>query len=489
MATLEQYFEKYRNQIIGNDASFVSPYGLKEIAYCDWIASGRLYAPIENILLKKFAPYVANTHTETSATGVYMTKSYHEAKHIIKHHVNANDDDVLISYGSGMTAVVNKFQRILGLRIPEVFKHQVTIAPQNRPVVFVSHMEHHSNQTSWIETICEVVKIEPNADGNIDINNLYSLLEQYKYRSVKIAAISACSNVTGIITPYHKVASVMHEYGGLCFVDFACSAPYVDINMHPKEATESLDAIYFSPHKFLGGPGTCGVLIFNKNLYKNAIPDNPGGGTVKWTNAWNGREYLDNIEDREDGGTPPFLQTIKTALAIKLKEAIGVANITAREHEIQEKAFKVLRNIHNLKIMGDTADKRIGVVSFYIEQMHYNLTVKLLNDKYGIQVRGGCFCAGTYGHYLFNISQENSDAITQELTLGIMCNKPGWIRLSLHPTISETQLDYVLNAITELAATFKTLEKDYTYDANTNEYYYNEKIVELDIASLFEMPV
>jgi selenocysteine lyase/cysteine desulfurase len=486
---LENYFEKYRNNIVGNETTFVSPYGIKKIIYCDWIASGRIYNPIENILLNKFAPYCANTHTETSATGVYMTKSYHAAKEIIKKHVNASKDDVLISYGSGMTAVVNKFQRILGMRIPEQYRSQVNIAPEDRPIVFVSHMEHHSNQTSWIETICEVVQIEPNADGNIDINNLYSLLEQYKTRKIKIAAISACSNVTGIITPYHKVASVMHEYGGLCFVDFACSAPYVNIDMHPANESESLDAIYFSPHKFLGGPGTCGILVFNKNLYKNAVPDNPGGGTVKWTNAWNGRAYLDNIEEREDGGTPPFLQTIKTALAIKLKEEMTVEKIEEREKEIQEKAFSTLRKIHNIKIMGDTNDERIGVVSFYIEQLHYNLTVKLLNDKYGIQVRGGCFCAGTYGHYLFNIDLENSNAITSEINEGIMCNKPGWIRLSLHPTISETQLDYVLNAIVELSQNFKEWQKDYTYNENTNEFYYNEKIVEWDVNALFEMPV
>ena len=331
---LEVYFQQFRDNIIGIDQEFLSPYGTKKIIYTDWTASGRLYRPIEEKISNQFGPFVANTHTETTFSGTAMTLSYHKARNIIKNHVNADKNDVLITDGTGMTGVVNKFQRILGLRIPENFKEFTKIPKQLKPIVFISHMEHHSNQTSWLETIADVVVIPSCNEGLFSLKNLADLLSQYNDRSIKIASITSCSNVTGIKTPYHDVAKLMHQNNGLCFVDFACSGPYVAINMHPNDKESYLDAIFFSPHKFLGGPGTSGVLLFNKNLYKNTIPDCPGGGTVSWTNPWGEHKYVDNIEDREDGGTPGFLQVIKTALAIQLKDKMGIDNILNREHEL-----------------------------------------------------------------------------------------------------------------------------------------------------------
>ena len=251
---LERYFNEFRKEIIGVDQSFISPYGEKKIIYTDWTASGRLYRPIEEKILNECGPFVANTHTETTVTGTAMTLAYHEARHIIKRHVNANSDDILITDGTGMTGVVNKFQRILGLRIPENLKEFTSIPTELKPVVFISHMEHHSNQTSWLETIADVEVIAPDQHGLVDLQHLAQLLEKYQNRKQKIAAITSYSNVTGIATPYHTIAAMMHEAGGLCFVDFACSAPYIPINMHPERPEERLDAIYFSPHKFLGGP-------------------------------------------------------------------------------------------------------------------------------------------------------------------------------------------------------------------------------------------
>ena len=304
---LELYFQQFRKNIIGIDQEFETPFGKKKIIYTDWTASGRLYRPIEEKMINQFGPFVANTHTETTVSGTAMTMAYHEAKHIIKKHVNATQDDILINTGTGMTGVVNKFQRILGLKIPENLKQYTNIPKELKPIVFISHMEHHSNQTSWLETTADVVVIPADKNGLFSIENLKILLEKYQDRSFKIASITSCSNVTGIQTPYHEVAKLMHQNNGLCFVDFACSGPYVPINMHPQDPESYLDAIFFSPHKFLGGPGTSGVLIFNKNLYKNSIPDCPGGGTVSWTNPWGEHKYIDNIEDREDGGTPGFL--------------------------------------------------------------------------------------------------------------------------------------------------------------------------------------
>ena len=321
--SLESYFDKFRQNIVGIDAVYQSPYGEQKVVYADWIASGRLYAPIEEKMLKVFGPMVANTHTESSETGRFMTEAYHFALHEIKRHVNANADDVIIMAGFGMTSAINKFQRILGLKnLGAQFASN-----DERPVVFVTHLEHHSNHTSWYETNVDVVVVEPDEKLLVSPEKLREALEPYKNRPLIIGSFSACSNVTGVFTPYHKLAAVMHEVGGYCFVDFAASAPYVSMNMHPESEAERLDAVFFSPHKFLGGPGTSGVLIFNSKLYNNRVPDQPGGGTVDWTNPWGEYKYIDDIERREDGGTPGFLQAIRAALAIRLKEQMGVENI------------------------------------------------------------------------------------------------------------------------------------------------------------------
>ncbi|MCU0327196.1 MAG: aminotransferase class V-fold PLP-dependent enzyme, partial [Spirosomaceae bacterium] len=345
---LKEYFEPFRKSIIGIDATFQTPYGQKPVIYADWTASGRLYAPIEQKLAYQFGELVGNTHSESTITGTAMTYAYHIAKDRIKEHVNASKNDVFLAIGSGMTGAVNKLQRILGLRIHEKYRKQVTLPEAQRPVVFITHLEHHSNQTSWLETIADVVVLDPDAEGLVDLQNLEENLEKYKNRPLKIGAFSSCSNVSGIYTPYHQMAKLMHRYGGWCFVDFAASAPYIDINMHPEDPEERLDAIYFSPHKFLGGPGSSGVLIFNSDLYQNKIPDNVGGGIVNWTNPWGGYSFVDDIENREDAGTPAFLQTIRSALCVELKDQMQVKNIHQRESDLLKIAFAELRKIQNL---------------------------------------------------------------------------------------------------------------------------------------------
>lgn len=469
---LEKYFEPFRRNIVGIDQEFNSPFGRKKIIYTDWTASGRLYRPIEEKILNDFGPFVANTHTETSVTGTAMTKAYHEARVIIKKHVNANSNDVLITSGSGMTGAINKFQRILGLKIPENIRPYTNIPDSLRPVIFVTHMEHHSNQTSWLETIAKVVVVPPNADVLVCMDNFKKALEEYQDYPIKIAAVTGCSNVTGIQSPYREIAKLMHQNDGLCFVDFACSAPYISIDMHPEKEGAHLDAIFFSPHKFLGGPGTSGVLIFNNNLYKNTIPDNPGGGTVSWTNPWGNHKYIDDIETREDGGTPGFLQTIRTALSIRLKEKIGVENMLKREHELLEIVFRELSDIPNLKILAPQTQARLAVLSFYIDDLHFNLGVKLLNDRFGIQTRGGCSCAGTYGHFLLHMDQETSDSITCEIDDGNLTHKPGWIRMSLHPTTTNAEARYVCDAIKQLSENFSEWSQDYTYNVQSNEFFH-----------------
>ena len=325
LSDLEQHFALFRANTVGHDLTFGTPYGQQRLVYADWTASGRLYRPIEETLLRRFGPYVGNTHSESSVTGSAMTIAYHEAHARLKRHVNAGPDDLVITNGSGMTGAVNKLQRILGLKAPEGLRHFVTLPEADRPVVFVTHLEHHSNHTSWYESIADVVVVPPDDDGVVSLDALAAQLHEYRDRPMKIGAFSACSNVTGVFTPYHEMARLMRRAGGISLIDFAASAPYVSIDMHPAGDPEAaLDAVLFSPHKFLGGPGSSGVMIFNRALYHNTVPDEAGGGTVAWTNPWGQYAFHDDIEAREDAGTPGFLQTIKAALAVDLKIAMGV---------------------------------------------------------------------------------------------------------------------------------------------------------------------
>jgi selenocysteine lyase/cysteine desulfurase len=470
MHELEKYFSKFRKNIIGIDQTFTSPFGEKKIIYADWIASGRLYKPIEEKMVNEFAPFIGNTHTETSVTGTTMTHAYHKAHSIIKEHVNAGPNDIIITAGAGMTTVINKFQRILGIKLPEQLKDYIHLPEELKPVVFLTHMEHHSNQTSWLETLVEVVILEPDEKGLVQLSRLEEALEKYKNRKLKIGSFTACSNVTGIQPDYYAMAKLMHKYDGVCFIDFAASAPYSDIDMHPSDPLEKLDAIFFSPHKFLGGPGTSGVIVFDSKLYTRKVPDNPGGGTVDWTNPWGQHKYIDDIELREDGGTPGFLQAIRAALAIKLKEQMGVENILKREKELLKIIFDEFDEITQIHLLATQHHERLGILSLFIENLHYNLIVKLLNDRYGIQVRGGCSCAGTYGHYLLHIDPTRSHRITDKINRGDFSDKPGWVRISLHPTMTDEDLKYIIKALKEIIANGEQWQKDYSYNLHTNEF-------------------
>jgi selenocysteine lyase/cysteine desulfurase len=292
MSDLEDYFASYRQNIIGINAEIETPYGIKKLVYADWIASGRLYAPVEKRITEEIGPLVGNTHSESTTTGRAMTEAYLEARRIIKRHVNADENDIIIFTGAGMTSAISKLQRIIGLKVPEQAVNYCIftkgeyakcrdIPNENRPVVFISHTEHHSNHTSWFETMADVVVIEPDDNLKVNPDSLRKQIKKYKDRPLLIGSFTACSNVTGYIPPFSELARIMHEHNGFCFIDFAASAPYVPVNMHPADNMEQLDAIFFSPHKFLGGPGSAGVLVFSKKLYRNEIPDSPGGGTVK----------------------------------------------------------------------------------------------------------------------------------------------------------------------------------------------------------------
>lgn len=472
--TEEQYFEPFRKNTVGFDATYRSPYGTVEMIYTDWIGSGRLYRPIEDILVQQFGPYIANTHTETSESGKLMTLSYRHAHTRIKQLVHANEHDVILTTGTGMTGAVVKFQRILGLKNCAEMYGQPCYKESERPVVFITHMEHHSNHTSWYETMADVVVIDPGEGLLVNLDHLEELLHHYRHRKFKIGSFSACSNVTGIRTPYREMARMIHEAGGVVFVDFAASAPYDPIDMHPGGEGEDLDAIFFSPHKFLGGPGSSGVLVFNSSLYKNKVPDQPGGGTVNWTNPWGDYRFIDDIEIREDGGTPGFLQAIKASLAMELKEQMGIDHIHRRENEIVKLAFQEFTKIPELYILAEDTRDRLPVFSFFITDIHYNLVVRLLNDRFGVQARGGCACAGTYGHLLLDLTFDQSQRIADLVIHGDLSEKPGWARISFHPTTTDDQVLFIADALRQIQKNYKVWEKDYQYDRRTNEFFYKE---------------
>ncbi|WP_182201426.1 aminotransferase class V-fold PLP-dependent enzyme [Paraliobacillus salinarum] len=485
---LEEYFKPYRQQTIGYNQRIKTPYGNKQMIYADWTASGRLYEPIELKLLRIIGPFVGNTHTESTVTGMTTTKAYEQARIIIKNHVNARTDDALIPTGTGMTDAVNKLQRLLGMKAPENIQKRVKIKENDRPIIFVSHMEHHSNYLSWKETIGDVIMLPPDENGAVDVNELKKQLQLYSNRKTKIGAFTACSNVTGFQTDYHQLAKIMHEHDGICFIDFAASAPYHAIDMHPSNSLERLDGILFSPHKFLGGPGTCGILIVAEKLIENTAPDNPGGGTVLWTDKWGGYKYNTQIEAREDGGTPGFLQLIRAALAIKLKEAMGIEEMYYRKQEILNILVPELDRMNGIEMLGyPSTQPCLGIISFCAKEVHHHLFVKLLNDRFGIQARGGCSCAGPYGHYLLNIDANESEKIAQLVEKGDLSTKPGWVRISIHPSMSNQEVILILKAIRQIKQHANQWEKDYIYNSYKDTFIHkddNEK-THLDLTQFF----
>lgn len=470
---LETYFNRFRQNIVGLNSQFIGRDGkLKDVIYADWIASGRFYAPIEEKLMNEIGPFVSNPHSFSNYTGQNITNAYGQARQIIRNHVNAGDNDALVTPGAGMTAAIMRLQEILGIK--DKSKHYEN--ESDRPVVFISHMEHHSNQVSWQLTCAEVVILPPGESNLIDPAVLDNALSQYADRKHKIGAFTACSNVTGIVAPYHELAAVMHQHGGICFVDFAASAPYVAMDMHPEDPDQRLDAITFSPHKFLGGPGGCGVLVFDKSLH-SGVPCIPGGGNVKWTNPHGEFGYASDVEAMEDGGTPGFMQAIKVALAIKLKDQMGTEMIKQRELELLEKAFPAFERIPGVNIVGgtDLSIHRIGALPFNIDGLHYNLVVRLLNDYFGIQARGGWSCASTYCHYLFDMDEDFSSRLTKSIEDNNMTGKPGWVRVSLHPTMTDHELDLIIAAVREIAEHGQDWAGEYEYDSTNNEYMPKDK--------------
>ncbi len=467
--------ETIRGSVIGSDYVVPGPFGNRRVTYADYTASGRSLSFIEEYLREVVLPLYANTHTESSGTGLQTTRFREEAREMIRSCVNAGDEHAVIFAGSGATGAIDRLVTVLGLRIPDTLDEQYDLSSQipasERPVVFTGPFEHHSNELPWRETIADVVRIDEDADGHIDLAQLERELKTHEDRPLKIGSFSAASNVTGIITDTRAVARLLHEHGALSFWDFAAAAPYVSIDMAPEdEPLAYKDAIFISPHKMIGGPGTPGVLVARKELFKNRVPAVPGGGTVAFVNPDDHR-YLDNIEHREEGGTPAIIESIRAGLVFQLKHAVGADRIRELEESFIDRAISSWIDNPHIKILGNPNAERLSIVSFVVRHggryLHHNFVVALLNDLFGIQARGGCSCAGPYGHRLLGIDIGTSTEFEREITRGCEGIKPGWVRVNLNYFISEQVFDFIVSAVNLVADEGWRLLPYYRFDAAT----------------------
>lgn len=470
--------QKIRDNVIGQYQPMTTPFGQKPLVYADYTASGRSLAFVEDMIRDQVLPFYANTHTETTLTGARTTAWRESAREMVRRAVKGTHQDKVIFCGSGATAAINKLIDLLNLRLPAELSARCSLAaavPESqRPVVFIGPYEHHSNELPWRESIAQVEVIPLDKNGGIDIAALETALQKHQQRCLLIGSFSAASNVTGIKSDVQAVSAMLKRYGALACWDYAAAGPYVDINMN---ADDALDAIFLSPHKFVGGPGTPGILVAKEHLFRNHVPAMVGGGTVSYVTPLD-HVYVKDVERREEGGTPAIVESIRAGLVFSLQQQVGTDVIQAREGAMARKAMQRLAACKNIEVLGSADAERLPIFSlrFYHgqgagsggagrQELHYGFVVSLLNDLFGIQVRGGCSCAGPYAHTLLGMEMEFSKQIEAAVTCGVGVLRPGWVRLNFNYFISEQEFEYLLAALELVAEHGWRLLPCYRYDA------------------------
>ena len=487
-------FEYLRQQIVGVDSTFETAFGRRMMVYCDYTASGRCLAFVERYLQGLQRIY-ANTHTEDDRTGRSMTQLLHEAENSIKRAVRAGPNGRLIACGTGATGAIDKFQQLVGVALPPATRDRLRAKAEaflgvdkvaefqafqrdQQTVVFVGPYEHHSNEVSWRQGLATVVDVRLGDDGGIDLAHLEELLRDPRYLGrPRIGSFSAASNVTGMRSPVRAIAKLLRRHGAMACFDYAASGPYVDIDMNPEDDPEAaIDAVFISPHKFLGGPGSSGVLVFNERLYRKDLPPSvSGGGTVDYVSPTD-QDFVDDIEEREKAGTPGVLQTLKAALAFEVKKGIGVDRIEAREAELLTRAMTRWGEHPRIEILGNLDPaRRVNIVSFNLRDpgglyLHPKLVTVLLNDLFGIQSRAGCSCAGPYGHRLLGIDLATSEAYRAWVRKGYQGIKPGWCRVGFHYVMDDCEADFVIQAVEFLAEHGHRFMPLYDFDATSGAW-------------------
>ena len=407
--------------------------GKNKKEYFDYTASGLAFRQIENRIHDVLETY-ANTHSKEASNADTTSNYYEEARKNLAKSLELNDEFAVLPTGCGTTAAIKKFQELLGLYIPPatIKRFGITVAKKKLPLIIVGPYEHHSNEVSYREALCEVKRIKLTNDGLVDLVQLKETLQENAQREI-IGCFCIASNVSGIITPYEEISRLLKHYKAKVLFDAAASSPYINVPCH------LYDALVLSPHKLLGGPGSCGLLIIKKDLIDTSIPPSfAGGGTVEYVNK-DLHLYQKDIEIREDAGTPPILQLIRASLAYQLRNEIGFDFIKNRKNELKEYFIKELKQLPNCEIYGNQDAENIGIVSFNIKGLSPYDLCNRLSTQDNFQTRAGCSCAGPYGHDLLGIEKLD------------MNNRPGWVRISIHFSQTKEEIKNLIESIKKIA--------------------------------------